>query len=52
MRADGKYAEMMRVREGLPAWKERDNITNALESSRVLVVVGEVSVLFSCEVWT
>lgn len=52
MRADGKYAEMMRVREGLPAWKERDNITNALESSRVLVVVGEVSVLSSCDVWT
>ena len=37
------YEEMMAVRRSLPAWKERENIVNALESDRVLVVVGEVS---------
>ncbi|WVQ69774.1 uncharacterized protein L199_007994 [Kwoniella botswanensis] len=35
------YAPMLADRMKLPAWKERDNITNALESNRVLVVVGE-----------
>jgi HrpA-like RNA helicase len=37
------YEEMMRTRQALPAWNERENIVNALESNRVLVVVGEVS---------
>ncbi|WWD01093.1 hypothetical protein V866_008031 [Kwoniella sp. B9012] len=35
------YEPMLADRMKLPAWKERDNITNALESNRVLVVVGE-----------
>ncbi|OCF55941.1 ATP-dependent RNA helicase A [Kwoniella mangroviensis CBS 10435] len=35
------YAPMLADRMKLPAWKERDSITNALESNRVLVVVGE-----------
>ncbi|WWC89843.1 uncharacterized protein L201_004771 [Kwoniella dendrophila CBS 6074] len=35
------YAPMLADRRKLPAWKERENITNALESNRVLVVVGE-----------
>lgn len=37
------YAKMLADRAKLPAWKERDNIVQALEKSRVLVVVGEVS---------
>lgn len=41
MMADPAYEEMMRVRRSLPAWKERENICTALESNRVLVVVGE-----------
>nr|XP_019013814.1 ATP-dependent RNA helicase A [Kwoniella pini CBS 10737]OCF52595.1 ATP-dependent RNA helicase A [Kwoniella pini CBS 10737] len=38
---DPTYAPMLADRKKLPAWKERENITNALESNRVLVVVGE-----------
>ncbi|WRT67429.1 uncharacterized protein IL334_004400 [Kwoniella shivajii] len=38
---DPTYAPMLSDRMKLPAWKERDNITKALESNRVLVVVGE-----------
>ena len=40
------YEEMMAVRRSLPAWKEKDNIVNALEKDRVLVIVGEVSFSF------
>lgn len=40
--ADPAYESMMQVRRKLPAWAERDNICQALETSRVLVVVGEV----------
>lgn len=35
------YAGMMAQRQKLPAWKEHGAITDALEQSRVLVVVGE-----------
>ncbi|WVW82777.1 hypothetical protein I302_104788 [Kwoniella bestiolae CBS 10118] len=38
---DPSYAPMLADRMKLPAWKERENITNVLESNRVLVVVGE-----------
>ncbi|ORY29995.1 P-loop containing nucleoside triphosphate hydrolase protein [Naematelia encephala] len=41
MQSDPKYQSMMDERTKLPAWKERDRITSALESNRVLVVVGE-----------
>jgi hypothetical protein len=34
---------MMEERSRLPAWKEREHITSALDTNRVLVVVGEVS---------
>jgi ATP-dependent RNA helicase DHX57 len=37
------YKPILADREKLPAWKERDRITSALEANRVLVVVGEVS---------
>lgn len=43
MIANPAYEAVMAERERLPAWKERGNITKALESSRVLVVVGEVN---------
>lgn len=43
MREDSAWTGMLKVRENLPAWKERERICSALESSRVLVVVGEVS---------
>ncbi|ODN98303.1 ATP-dependent RNA helicase A [Cryptococcus wingfieldii CBS 7118] len=36
-----EYEAMMDVRMNLPAWKERNSITDALEQNRVLVVVGE-----------
>ncbi|OCF36386.1 ATP-dependent RNA helicase A [Kwoniella heveanensis BCC8398] len=38
---DPAYGPMMADRMKLPAWKERERITQALESNRVLVVVGE-----------
>ncbi|WWC60817.1 uncharacterized protein I303_103393 [Kwoniella dejecticola CBS 10117] len=38
---DPAYSPMLADRKKLPAWKERENITSALESNRVLVVVGE-----------
>ncbi|WWD16188.1 hypothetical protein CI109_100613 [Kwoniella shandongensis] len=38
---DPKYAPMLKDRMGLPAWKERENITKTLQDNRVLVVVGE-----------
>ncbi|EKD04597.1 ATP-dependent RNA helicase A [Trichosporon asahii var. asahii CBS 8904] len=47
MMADPAYEEMMRVRRSLPAWKERENICRALESNRVLVVVGETGLIQS-----
>lgn len=40
------YAKMLADRAKLPAWKERENIVQALESNRVLVVVGEVSLRY------
>jgi ATP-dependent RNA helicase DHX57 len=43
MRDRPEYAKMMEERSRLPAWKERDRITSALDTNRVLVVVGEVS---------
>lgn len=43
MKEDPKWNAMLADREKLPAWKEKDSIVNALESNRVLVVVGEVS---------
>lgn len=39
--ADPKYAPMLADRKKLPAWAERENICSALDSNRVLVVVGE-----------
>ncbi|WVN86613.1 uncharacterized protein L203_101781 [Cryptococcus depauperatus CBS 7841] len=36
-----KYKSMMETRTKLPAWKEKERITDALEKNRVLVVVGE-----------
>lgn len=39
--ADPAYKPMLDDRAKLPAWKERENICSALESNRVLVVVGE-----------
>lgn len=39
--AEPKYAPMLADRKKLPAWAERENICNALEKNRVLVVVGE-----------
>jgi len=47
MKEDPKWAAMLADRERLPAWKERNNIVDALETNRVLVVVGEVSVRFA-----
>ena len=47
MKEDMKWSAMLADREKLPAWKERNNIVDALESNRVLVVVGEVSRLAS-----
>ena len=41
MMSDSKWPAMLRDREKLPAWKEKDSIVNALEKNRVLVVVGE-----------
>ncbi|WWD09835.1 hypothetical protein V865_007963 [Kwoniella europaea PYCC6329] len=41
MMDDPSYAPMLADRMKLPAWKERNNITDALDSNRVLVVVGE-----------
>ena len=38
------YATILGDRQKLPAWTERDNITSVLDSNRVLVVVGEVSI--------
>ena len=42
MKEDPEWESMLKVRQSLPAWKTRDTITNALDKSRVLVVVGEV----------
>ncbi|WOO80898.1 Putative DEAH-box ATP-dependent helicase [Vanrija pseudolonga] len=39
--ANPEYKPMLAARERLPAWKERDNICDALAKNRVLVVVGE-----------
>ncbi|GFZ45856.1 hypothetical protein JCM24511_03588 [Saitozyma sp. JCM 24511] len=41
MRDRPEYAKMMEERSRLPAWKERERITSALDTNRVLVVVGE-----------
>ncbi|KAK4689764.1 ATP-dependent RNA helicase DHX57, partial [Tremellales sp. Uapishka_1] len=35
------YASIIKDRQSLPAWKERERITAALEKDRVMVVVGE-----------
>lgn len=43
MANNADYEAMMQVRRRLPAWKERENINTLLDRSRVLVVVGEVS---------
>lgn len=40
-----EYAKMLEDRKKLPAWPEREKITSALDKNRVLVVVGEVSLL-------
>lgn len=48
MREDSGWTAMLRDREKLPAWKEKDAIVEALEKNRVLVVVGEVSRFLSC----
>jgi len=45
MKEDPNWDAMLRDREKLPAWKEKDAIVEALENNRVLVVVGEVSPL-------
>ena len=37
------YQSILDDRKRLPAWQERERITSALESNRVLVLVGEVS---------
>ncbi|BEJ12269.1 hypothetical protein CspHIS471_0207290 [Cutaneotrichosporon sp. HIS471] len=39
--ANPAYAPMLAERQKLPAWKSREEICGALDSSRVLVVVGE-----------
>jgi hypothetical protein len=39
--AEPKYAPMLADRQKLPAWASREQICSALQSSRVLVVVGE-----------
>jgi ATP-dependent RNA helicase DHX57 len=44
MLANPGYKSILADRQKLPAWKERENLTMALESNRVMVVVGEVSV--------
>ena len=43
MSQDAGYEKMMIERRRLPAWAEKDRITDALNKNRVLVVVGEVS---------
>ena len=42
------YKSILMERERLPAWKERDHITSALEAHRVMVIVGEVRGTFLC----
>ncbi|GMK54047.1 hypothetical protein CspeluHIS016_0106330 [Cutaneotrichosporon spelunceum] len=39
--ANPAYAPMLADRQRLPAWKSREEICSALDTSRVLVVVGE-----------
>ncbi|EIW66325.1 hypothetical protein TREMEDRAFT_45797 [Tremella mesenterica DSM 1558] len=41
MSQDPAYKKILDDRQKLPAWKERHNITSALDSNRVILVVGE-----------
>lgn len=47
MRQMPGWDKMLRARMALPAWQERDRITALLEKNRVLIVVGEVSFVYS-----
>ncbi len=45
MRANPGYEKMMQIRRNLPAWNERERLVQLLRDNRVVVIVGEVSVI-------
>lgn len=52
MKAKPAYPAMLDARSKLPAWKEKDRVNEILAKNRVLIVVGEVRILFFCgRIW-